>query len=388
MGKIIMNGNAYGSVGSDVEANPQGTATDTLNTIGIDNVIYEIQGGGRNSSGVYVEDNLYDATSGSFGDIVLDKSLLDYDIVVVYPDWDYTMNYDHINTGVALTKEELIKRAGTTNKIILIIDSSHIARYYLSADGKTLTADTNDGATNIRHIVGIKTSGDYFSPVIYSTEEREIGVWKDNKPLYQKTFMLSLTNNSTLIPNTSDIEILAAVKGYVYGDGVNTYLPYSDGEDAVSVWNTSSGVSIYVTSWFLNNGRDQCCITLQYTKTTDAPGSGQYNTLGVPTVHYSTDEQVIGTWIDGSTLYETTFHNVTVHNTGDTLIPTPSNWNVVKLDGYLGRSPDMEHIFLPFQASSIYCRLYADYNVYGGILLESNIEGAATITARYTKTAS
>ena len=35
MGKIIMNGNAYGSIGSDVEANPQGTATDTLNTIGI-----------------------------------------------------------------------------------------------------------------------------------------------------------------------------------------------------------------------------------------------------------------------------------------------------------------------------------------------------------------
>ena len=50
MGKIIMNGNVYGSVGSDVEANPQGTATDTLNTIGIDNVIYEIQGGGGGSS--------------------------------------------------------------------------------------------------------------------------------------------------------------------------------------------------------------------------------------------------------------------------------------------------------------------------------------------------
>lgn len=39
---------------------------------------------------------------------------------------------------------------------------------------------------------------------------------------------------------------------------------------------------------------------------------------GVPTHHYSTDEQVIGTWIDGSTLYEKVVHfqNVTFDTQG------------------------------------------------------------------------
>ncbi len=48
-------------------------------------------------------------------------------------------------------------------------------------------------------------------------------------------------------------------------------------------------------------------ITIQYTKTTDVAGSGNWNTDGVPTVHYSTSEQVIGTWIDGKPLYEKTY---------------------------------------------------------------------------------
>ena len=39
------------------------------------------------------------------------------------------------------------------------------------------------------YITDINGEGkDGFQPVIYSTEEREIGVWTDGKPLYQKSF--------------------------------------------------------------------------------------------------------------------------------------------------------------------------------------------------------
>ncbi|MBQ1758223.1 MAG: hypothetical protein IIZ94_00935, partial [Prevotella sp.] len=48
-------------------------------------------------------------------------------------------------------------------------------------------------------------------------------------------------------------------------------------------------------------------LTLYYTKTTDVAGSGNWNTDGVPTVHYSTSEQVIGTWLNGKPLYEISF---------------------------------------------------------------------------------
>lgn len=48
--------NAEDSGGSEVEANPSGTATDTLTKLGIDGTVYEIQGGG----GVEVVDIDYD----------------------------------------------------------------------------------------------------------------------------------------------------------------------------------------------------------------------------------------------------------------------------------------------------------------------------------------
>ena len=49
---------------------------------------------------------------------------------------------------------------------------------------------------------------------------------------------------------------------------------------------------------------DRVVFTLIYTKTTDTAGSGQWTPQGVPAHHYSEDEQVVGTWIDGSTVYE------------------------------------------------------------------------------------
>lgn len=312
-----------GGGGSDVEANPSDPATDTLNTIGIDGTVYDIAGGGGgSSSGVYVEEELYSATVTSFVDITLSKSLLDYDIVVIYPDWDYTLTYDHIFSGTVFTKEQLEDRAGTTNRIIAIIDNSHLAQYTLSADGKTLTAFSNSGTTNIRRIVGIKTSGDYYSPVIYSTEEREIGVWTDNKPLYQKTFLF---NQRVISDNAWTSNILGTV-----GSGIEIV----DYEGMFGLVNMNPhfadfdyyrSSSEYFTAYIVNNNGsnddigvrpnmnagtnvtlDKC--TIWYTKDSDVAGSGSYNTLGVPTIHYTTDEQVIGTWIDGKPLYRRTWN--------------------------------------------------------------------------------
>ena len=48
-------------------------------------------------------------------------------------------------------------------------------------------------------------------------------------------------------------------------------------------------------------------LTIYYTKTTDTAGSGNWGMNGVPAVHYSTNEQVIGTWIDGKPLYQKSF---------------------------------------------------------------------------------
>jgi hypothetical protein len=72
---------------------------------------------------------------------------------------------------------------------------------------------------------------------------------------------------------------------------------------------------------------------MQYTKTTDAPGSGTWTPQGVPAVHYSTDEKVVGTWIDGSTIYEITdeFTSAITINSGAWANTEISNVNINRI---------------------------------------------------------
>ncbi len=153
-----------------------------------------------------------------------------------------------------------------------------------------------------------------FAPVIYSDTERVIGVWRDNKPLYQKswrfisTIPISANTWTSLGISGADIENLVARE--TLDDSGRSNSPVYCGV-------RNGDVSIYSTI-----GTDIQTVTLWYTKTTDVAGSGNWNTNGVPTHHYSTSEQVVGTWIDGKPLYETTFSftigsaHSTVYQTG------------------------------------------------------------------------
>lgn len=180
---------------------------------------------------------------------------------------------------------------------------------------------------------------DDFTPVgipigiadIHSTEEREIGVWIDGKPIYQKT----ITNQSitlswvssnkhalaTIDPLIENVDLFISIKGYI------------------PATNVAMNISAYVDNnkWKLASilGDTITTLTIQYTKTTDTPGSGKYVPSGALAVHYSTDEQIIGTWIDGSTLYEKTYEITTpsVTATPTAVIEYPSNFAIKHIDG-------------------------------------------------------
>ena len=180
--------------------------------------------------------------------------------------------------------------------------------------GQTLTAtrSTNYDLNYIVYGITQGTNG-IFAPVIYSDNERVIGVWRDNKPLYQRTFVLSSTitvsGSGTLLPNDiqtalADVEIMVdseCARDSTYSAFISPYVYKSGGQ-----W--------YILS--ADNWGNVKFITLRYTKTTDVAGSGNWNTDGVPTVHYSTSEQVIGTWIDGKPLYQRSYKH-TLANTPD-----------------------------------------------------------------------
>lgn len=160
-----------------------------------------------------------------------------------------------------------------------------------------------------------------FSPIIYSEEEREVGVWVDNKPLYQKTIVcnppiIALANTWTPVTTLSENINVIKTEGVDIEDGEYVQFPFGGNCDANNVLSILNDTEyprevIYVTIW--------------YTKTTDVAGSGKYNTLGVPTVHYDTTEQVIGTFL-GKPLYQKTF------DWSSSPVNIPPTWSATTID--------------------------------------------------------
>lgn len=204
------------------------------------------------------------------------------------------------DSGTALTQRSNMqfKGAYSEDNSTDEITEVNVIRSMTKAEFDALLASEKQGIINITDI----TDGDddRFQPVIYSEEEREIGVWIDGKPLYEKTFIFttsaSVSANSwgdTPISNDG-IEKTIYCVAYDIATGTSyDYLACGKGSGSyVRILNVRNAALSY-------DG-----LTLRYTKTTDQAGSGQWTPQGVPAVHYSTDEQVVGTWIDGSTIYE------------------------------------------------------------------------------------
>lgn len=141
-----------------------------------------------------------------------------------------------------------------------------------------------------------------FPPLIYSDIEREVGVWRDGKPLYQKTYSVNLT-----------------ISGGTWGD---TGIPKGDIDrivrteisDANNSYGYASASIDHSTIYICPSLGNQKIISLWYTKSTDTAGSGTWATSGGYAHHYSETEQVVGTWIDGKTIYEKTLSCNTASN--------------------------------------------------------------------------
>lgn len=172
-------------------------------------------------------------------------------------------------------------------------------------------------------LYAIKDGGqavDGFPPLIYSDEEREVGVWKDGKPLYQKTVILSATDikdgsyqKYCDIP-IGNIDTVAFIDcTLLTTTDAPFHLPYVNSATISIGYFIDEATSTYLRIQ-LRYGNDigsnywgGMLVNIQYTKTTDTPGSGTWNQQGAIAHHYSTEEKVIGTWIDGKPLYEKTF---------------------------------------------------------------------------------
>lgn len=158
---------------------------------------------------------------------------------------------------------------------------------------------------------------DGFPPIIYSDEEREIGVWRDGKPLYQKCINLGTLEYDAgdyhyVNHNISNIDKIVECMGICSAsDNQFIQIPSMRNSTTYGITLSATASAIrYSNNWITSSG--WTFVILQYTKTTDTPGSGKYTTYGGLAHHYSENEQVVGTWIDGKPLYEKTIYIASV----------------------------------------------------------------------------
>lgn len=232
------------------------------------------------------------------------------------------------------------------------------------------------------YITDAVPQGKKIQPVIYSLQEREIGVWTDGKPLYQLTMVFpsnfSINGTGTALPNdmqTALADVDALIDAEVCRD--NTIATF------ISPYVYKSSGTWYVIAF--DNWGNCKWITFRYIKTTDTAGSGTWTPQGVPTHHYSMDEHVIGTWIDGSTLYEKTiFTNPTWNNNSTNIQLT--NEICKSIEG--GVCDANGEALIPFGYASSegsHVRCYQASNVIGLYNSFSASRDYVQMTLKYTK---
>lgn len=337
---------------SYLEPNPSGTGSVTLNKLKIDNTIYSMPSGGGGSS-----------TLSGLSDVNLTS-----------PSDGQVLKYD-------ATNDEWVNGAGGGGGNADIVHLTQ-AEYDALPDSKL-------SDNKVYMLEDVNGDGSQFQPVIYSENEREIGVWTDGKPLYERVFNrtsnpITMSGNSwyQFAQATEQIECISA-----------TLIEYENGAiggcyPALANYNNGYIQAMH----FRNTVQDTFgYLIIQYTKTTDTAGSGTWTPQGVPAVHYSTNEQVVGTWIDGNTIYEKTIDfGALPNNTTKSVSHGISNLDdIIELRG-MARSTT---IYLPIPHTGIIqgginyglelSANYTDVNIYSN---SDRTSFNAYITIKYTKT--
>ena len=323
--------------GTNVVANPSGTATDDLEKIQIGNTIYDIPGSGSGGQQytcdlLFENDPLPSPTSGTSGvtrTYTLNHSIDDYDAVYVASVLSYSQGYEQ-QDGVLIFKRDYYFTATYSGeeKYSFCINNLSVpaavrrlfGRFTDDITLQTYTADKESSAEPMLYkVYGLKFAATTINNPVYlsdyySTEERVVGRSLNGKPVYQKTInVASLSNGqNTIAHNISNYEDLYGIAGQCKYNNLSEtlslpYVSLNSGYD-IGISNVdATNIKVFVGDNFASV--TDCRITLQYTKTTDAAGTGPTagNIIYLPAL-YSEEEREVGVWTDGKPLYQKSFY--------------------------------------------------------------------------------
>lgn len=164
--------------------------------------------------------------------------------------------------------------------------------------------------------------------VLYSTVERCVGKWTDGKPLYEKTVIIDALPSTAYVltsylHNISNVNEICLWRGHIkFTSGTVQSMPTVQFSNNAIQSAGCNFAQVTPTTIDVMVGTDRSSakglFVIQYTKTTDSAIPIVSNVT--PSYHvYSTEERVIGQWVDGSTLYERTI-------TGLSIVLNGTNW--------------------------------------------------------------
>lgn len=223
---------------------------------------------------------------------------------------------------------------------------------------------------------------------LYSTDEKMIGQWIDGKPLYQKTFSFTGLNtvqgdNVLMAIDRTTIDKMVNLQS-IFNSTFSIDAGGGGGTDYSVRINASGNLVLY--SPVALNGVS-VFTTIQYTKTTDSAIS-----IGSDT-DYSTDEKIVGTWIDGKPIYQKTFISTLQNTAGETIIDM-SSLNIDDIVSFIGIHASSEYWgIIPvvntvnnvaYSAFPYYIRATGSFRIFNNI--QSYFGRDVLFTIQYTKT--
>lgn len=330
---------AGGGGGSTVVPNPQEEPTDTLNTVEIDGVVYNIEGGSEGEGvEIYSEDE-YIVGKWIDGKKIYQKTLHLSNIAI--PSGTSTIKYTDDSIEYAWVEKGIFREGRTDTAIPSVITNltfsqSDSARFGVGIDDvnrnyiKFFASDNFSANVNrhfyitIRYTKTVETPAPAWGGSVTNNYANFIDT--DNvidSGTYTGTFTYTATEdcyvNVALINNSNDdaqITIDGAIINYTWSsNGITNYqtLPLKKGQTLVAT--SSAGSSLDYTVYGI----------------TYASGSSD---SGSSKIEYSTEEKEVGTWIDGSKVYELTIFNDNLTDTST--VPNamyigsiPNNANIV-----------------------------------------------------------
>lgn len=238
---------------------------------------------------------------------------------------------------------------------------------------------------------------------IYSTTERIVGCWTDGRPLYQVLVPISTGAINTwhegvvstaIISNPASV-VFRTVQAYIESNGgvlynINNEVGNNNGCGFYLGKASSSNQVCYGTyPNYADFANRTGYMIIQYTKTTDAAGS--YYLAGEN--DYSTDEKIIGKWIDGKNIYRkccstTTGSTVKVmKEISYTTLGLPSSANIIKIPSIIVHDSDG---YSTMVENPWYSKWWSNTSKNFYINVESNNQGylnrPVDLIVEYTKT--